>query len=255
MNVSCPQCATVFRVDPAKVPERGVRARCSECGGLIAVRRPHVGTPAVPPMAESPMPVIAPVPLTPAYRETAAPPPQSPETEVRHAAEPPPVPVAVEPPQSPAVDAWPSMDTPSVPAAVAPPAPPAQPEPEPIPAPRMPASVPFAALPVDAPAPRPPAGPPHAAAPGRFTNPFLQQDPSVRARRLARALVSDLVVYHPDKRQRGLADGTLKELFAEEIRKSWEEYSEQIGEDVARSTPYFTEALNEILAEGRPLFE
>ncbi|MGH7632681.1 MAG: zinc-ribbon domain-containing protein, partial [Gemmatimonadaceae bacterium] len=40
MNVTCPQCSTVFRVDPAKVPEQGVRARCSVCGGLIAVRRP-----------------------------------------------------------------------------------------------------------------------------------------------------------------------------------------------------------------------
>jgi hypothetical protein len=96
----------------------------------------------------------------------------------------------------------------------------------------------------------PPTPPPAA----RAGNPFLQQDPATRARRLARALVSDLVVYHPEKRQRGLADGNLKELFAEEIRKSWEEYTEQVGEEIASSTPYFTEALNEILAEGRTLF-
>ncbi len=88
----------------------------------------------------------------------------------------------------------------------------------------------------------------------RFSNPFLQQDPSTRARRLARALISDLVVYYPEKRERGLAEGNLKELFAEEIRKSWEEYAEQVGEELAGATPYFTEALNEILAEGRPLF-
>ena len=88
----------------------------------------------------------------------------------------------------------------------------------------------------------------------RAVNPFLSQDPATRARRLARALVSDLVVYYPEKRQRGLAEGTLKELFAEEIRKSWEEYSEQVGEEIARTTPFFTEALNEILAEGRALF-
>jgi hypothetical protein len=88
----------------------------------------------------------------------------------------------------------------------------------------------------------------------RFSNPFLQQDPSTRARRLARALVSDLVVYYPEKRERGLADGNLKELFAEEIRKSWEEYSEQVGHDMASTTPYFNEALNQILAEGRAIF-
>ncbi|MEZ4378451.1 MAG: hypothetical protein AB7N73_02230 [Gemmatimonadales bacterium] len=124
-----------------------------------------------------------------------------------------------------------------------------------------PPPVPFSALPVEpAPAPAPPPPPPaptaepSAPAGGRFTNPFLQQDPATRARRLARALVSDLVVYHPEKRQRGLAEGNLKELFGEEIRKSWEEYTEQVGEEVARTTPYFTDALNEILAEGRTLF-
>ena len=37
MNVSCPECRSVFRVDPAKVPADGVRARCSVCGGVITV--------------------------------------------------------------------------------------------------------------------------------------------------------------------------------------------------------------------------
>jgi hypothetical protein len=121
--------------------------------------------------------------------------------------------------------------------------------------------VPIAALPDGGhfPGDIPVAPPPAPAAPSAPTasrggNPFLQQDPATRARRLARALVSDLVVYHPEKRQRGLQDGNLKELFAEEIRKSWEEYTEQVGEEVANTTPYFTEALNEILAEGRQLF-
>ena len=39
MNVTCPSCATVFRVDPAKVPAGGVRARCTVCGAVFAVRR------------------------------------------------------------------------------------------------------------------------------------------------------------------------------------------------------------------------
>ncbi len=208
MNVTCPNCATVFRVDPAKVPEKGVRARCSVCGGLIAVRRPDVAAPVLPPVAEV----------------VAAPPPPPPARK--------PEPARPEPPRV----AYPTPD------------------------------VPLSALPteerreedeVEAP-PRPPeaptAPPPPAAGGGRFSNPFLQQDPSTRARRLARALVSDLVVYHPEKRQRGLADGNLKELFGEEIRKSWEEYVEQVGEELAGTTPYFTEALNEILAEGQSLF-
>ena len=97
-------------------------------------------------------------------------------------------------------------------------------------------------------------GQPAAATGSRPVNPFLSQDPALKARRLARALISDMVVYHPAKRQEGLRDGNLKQLFDEEIRKSWEEYAEQVGKDVADSTPYFKEALNEILAGGRQIF-
>src|SRR3954447_13873381 len=39
MNVTCPNCATIYRVDPAKVPEAGVRARCAVCNAVFAVRR------------------------------------------------------------------------------------------------------------------------------------------------------------------------------------------------------------------------
>ena len=104
-----------------------------------------------------------------------------------------------------------------------------------------------------APATAPPAAP-SGATPSRPINPFLSQDPAAKARRLARALISDMVVYHPAKRQEGLRDGTLKQLFEDEIRKSWEEYADQVGKDVADSTPYFREALNEILADGKQLF-
>ena len=46
----------------------------------------------------------------------------------------------------------------------------------------------------------------------------------------------------------------LKQLFEDEIKKSWEEYSDQVGREVAESTGYFKEALNEILAGGRQIF-
>ena len=89
---------------------------------------------------------------------------------------------------------------------------------------------------------------------GRPVNPFLSKDPSQKARRLARALISDLAVYYPDRRKEGVANGTLKELFQEEIQKSWEEYTDQVGKELAESTSYFTEALNEILAGGQRVF-
>jgi hypothetical protein len=85
-------------------------------------------------------------------------------------------------------------------------------------------------------------------------NPFLANDPNAKARRLSRALISDLVTYFPQRRDEGLRDGTLKELFREEIKKSYEEYTDQVGKEFAESTTHFQEALNEILAAGQKMF-
>lgn len=85
-------------------------------------------------------------------------------------------------------------------------------------------------------------------------NPFLANDPNAKGRRLARALISDLVTYFPQRREEGLRAGTLKELFREEIKKSYDEYTEQVGREFAESSTHFQEALNEILAGGQRLF-
>jgi hypothetical protein len=85
-------------------------------------------------------------------------------------------------------------------------------------------------------------------------NPFLANDPNAKAKRLARALVSDIVAYFPQKRIEGLRDGTLKQLFREEIKKSYEEYVEQVGREFAEGTAHFQDALNDILAGGKKLF-
>jgi hypothetical protein len=95
---------------------------------------------------------------------------------------------------------------------------------------------------------------PRKTGPLRPVNPFLVQDPRQKARRLARALISDMLVYHPEKRQQGIRDGTLPQLFRDEIEKSWLEYVEQVGKEMADTTPFWTDALNEILAGGKKLF-
>jgi hypothetical protein len=114
----------------------------------------------------------------------------------------------------------------------------------------------FAQPPIAPPAtPNPPAARPASATPTRTPiNPFLANDPNAKARRLSRALVSDLVTYFPQRRDEGLRDGTLKELFREEIKKSYEEYVDQVGKDFAEATTHFQDALNEILAGGQRLF-
>jgi hypothetical protein len=122
------------------------------------------------------------------------------------------------------------------------------------------AGAPVIGAPVSSAPPLPPAAPatPSSAASApparRPINPFLSNDPNQKARRLARALVSDMVAYHPQKREEGARAGTLKQLFREEIKKSYEEYVEQVGREFAESTTHFQEALNDILAGGKRIF-
>ena len=85
-------------------------------------------------------------------------------------------------------------------------------------------------------------------------NPFLANDPNQKAKRLARALVSDMVAYNPGKREDGHRNGTLKQLFRDEIKKSYEEYLDQVGKEFAEGTTHFQDALNEILAGGQKMF-
>ncbi len=269
MTVSCPDCRSIFRVDPAKVPATGVRARCSVCGGIIVVSG---GTGPMRTTARTPVSAVAAspfagvpsvtgsvasgsspsVPRTPARAMT---PPIVPPVPTRVATPPivPPVPtrMATPPMPTPALGAvTPRTATPAAAPGGAQRLTPAYPS-SPAPAPSIPAR-PSTPTSVEAPAVAPAVAP--AATPRRAINPFLNADPGQRARRLARALVSDLVAYHPRKREEGLAQGTLRPLFREEIKKSYEEYVEQVGKELAESTPHFQEALNDILAGGQRLF-
>lgn len=288
MNIRCTSCQTVFRVDPAKVPAGGVRARCAVCGSAMAVApdsapAPSPHTPAaalalapvaaepapspVPPVQAAPPVAAAPVVEAAPEPAPAAPAPRAPRLSQpffqprvsRPAEKAPPA-----PPRRPSAPVF--RPTPGQPVTAAPPPrPPPTVEAVPheehtavVPAQRAfpVASAPPAAQPVvEAPTPAPAALEPVAAeAPKKPINPFLQRDPKQKARRLARALISDMIVYQPDKRQQALAAGTLKDEFEEEIQKSWEEYVEQVGEDMATTTAFWTEALNDILAGGQQLF-
>lgn len=83
---------------------------------------------------------------------------------------------------------------------------------------------------------------------------FGHRSPEEKAQRLARVLVSDMILYNPQRHTRAMEGGNLAEEFEDEIKKSWEEYVEQVGEDLAESTSHFTDALNEILAKGEEIF-
>jgi predicted Zn finger-like uncharacterized protein len=284
MNVSCPDCRSIFRVDPAKVPPSGVRARCSVCGGVISIPAPtgQSTTPTASPRVNTSAPEPAsqarprstpqgqdgwdPQPFSSAPRASAVPsmqrppapqPPTPPRAEVPAA--PRPRPESVERASAAATATPPSPSTarpeftPSPP--VSPFTPPAS---QAFTAPAAPPFIPSGARSTTP--PRAPATPPTASpstsdgGARRPLNPFLSKDPNQRAKRLARALVSDIITYHPAKHAEGLRDGTLKQLFREEIKKSFEEYIAQVGQQLAESTTYFQEALNEVLGAGKKIF-
>lgn len=109
------------------------------------------------------------------------------------------------------------------------------------------------------PAPEPRAAAAPAARTVAVAEPELPAGSAPRRRRskeemLARALVSDILVYNRDQRDAALRSGNLVEALGGEIKKSWELYKEKVGPDVANSTNHFREALNEILAEGEKVF-
>ena len=228
MNVSCPQCKTVFRVDPEKVPADGVRARCSVCGGVF-----EVGSDEGEAQLAAVAAAAAPEPVLAEASAVAPEPPPEPVAVV--------IPVEVEPdaglaePVEAEVIEFPTageidISVPDI-----------QPEVEDEAQPEAPEPIESTPAQVDE-------------APAAPSFPFAPPDQDARARRLARALISDLAAYHPERQEKGLAEGRLKELFQDELRKSWQEFVDQVGLETAKSTPYFRDALNDILAKGKRVF-
>jgi hypothetical protein len=75
-----------------------------------------------------------------------------------------------------------------------------------------------------------------------------------RALRLARVLVSDILVYNQEDRDRALREGTLASTLGAEVNRAWELYKSKVDPEVRRKTSYFKDALNEILAAGQKVF-
>jgi len=264
ITVTCPSCSSAFPVDPAKIPVGGVNARCSSCGDIFRVEKP-ADPPPVPTLEEM-APVAEPAVAAPeapvsepaeAVSEAAVEP--APPVEAAPAVEPtPPVePVADDPPfgsaEAPSVEAdpLPGFSDPAPEAAEAEPEP-AVAEPEP-----TPAADPFSeAAPFESTEDASPAEAPAPSGGGVQGFTFGKRDPTDKAKRLARVLVSDMIMYNAERHQSALSAGTLVQDFEEEIDKSWKEYVEQVGDELAGGAGrgFWTEALNDILAKGEQVF-
>ena len=281
-TVSCPSCDTSFPVDPAKVPEGGVRAQCSVCPEIFDVSRPDEATPETPEGLDSTAdsalaaePFAAPTePIAEAAGsfETAAEPfadTTEPFAETAESFEATLEPLAdtTEAFQEAAGPFEATGDPTSVDHSFLESDFVAEDEPT---APEIASpedsdfgvgSESIASGPletsgfVEAEAPPIPEAPPieeptESIAPIRFG----RRSPEDKARSLARSLVSDLIAYNPEKHKDALEAGTLAEVFGEEIEKSLKEYEEQVEADVVDRGSIFNDALNSILAEGRSVF-
>ncbi len=294
MTVDCPSCHTTFPVDPGKVPEGGVHARCSVCSEVFFVEKPPTveapEAPAADTLSVEPETSVEPqgeaaVEVEPApFEAPAEEAPEEPEGGFEATVEVEPAPFeapAEEAPEEPeggfeaAVEVEPTPF--EAPAEEAPEEPeggfeatlgePTFGEGEP--------TYTFSDMPeapvVEEAEAAPAAGEETAAEESAgeeaaveepaveetasYAVPqFGKRDPKEKAQRLARVLVSDIILYNPDRHEKALAAGTIKEEFQEEIEKSWAEYVEQVGEEMAKNTTFFTDALNEILARGEQIF-
>ncbi|MFN2433726.1 MAG: zinc-ribbon domain-containing protein [Gemmatimonadota bacterium] len=271
MRIACPRCEATYRIDPLRLPAPRVRAACLMCGEPLFLRLVQGGRDEAPSAAPAREPTLAradevPMWSDPSRAERGAVAETSPA-----GAEP-----AAERPLEPFLA--PAAGTPFVQPATSPEPPTLEPFAErapvearahplePLPAPRPPEAVrplePFIAPAPVAPetkplAPyleKPRAAPAGAARPAAFT--FSQVgDVAARSQQLARALVSDILVYQPKKVEQAVREGNLKDAMKEEVEKSWEEYCERLGPDVARANrAAFLDALNEILAGGKQVF-
>ncbi len=72
-------------------------------------------------------------------------------------------------------------------------------------------------------------------------------DDPERALRLARAVVSDLVTYHPERVREGLLHDDLFERMAEELEEAREYFETRVEDETARKTNAWNRALVDVL--------
>lgn len=222
MITTCTECQARYQLDDEKIPRRKIQVRCPACSGVFALDGTQAGV-AMVDQDLTPEPVVAPSPAPAASTDEFV---TTNDFEQTYTPEPEPVAAPVSAPEVPAAAA---------PTAVADVAPAAE---SPVAVDTTPEAV---------------------QAPVAVLDKVVESKEKPRRRRskeemLARALVSDILVYNRELRDNALAEGNLLEALGAEIKKSWELYKEKVTPEVANSTNHFREALNEILAEGDKVF-
>ncbi len=69
------------------------------------------------------------------------------------------------------------------------------------------------------------------------------------ARRKARAIVSDILVYNPDKLRAGIENDSLVEVLAEAIEEGRELYNSYIDPELLAKTNFYNQAIVDVLVK------
>lgn len=76
-------------------------------------------------------------------------------------------------------------------------------------------------------------------------------NPHERAKRLARLIMDDLILYNKERIVQGIKEDNLFEILASELEVARKYYERNVDPQVARETNYFNEAIVDILIKGR----
>ncbi len=79
----------------------------------------------------------------------------------------------------------------------------------------------------------------------------VPQDPHEKAKRLARLIISDIVMYNQERIIEGIKNDTLFELLQEEIEVGRKYYERNVDPGMSRQVNYFNQALVDILVKGK----
>ena len=69
------------------------------------------------------------------------------------------------------------------------------------------------------------------------------------ARRLARTILSDIVLYNQDKLKKGIEEDTLFEVLTDELDEGKRYYEAMVDEDIRNVTNFFNEAVVDVLLQ------
>ncbi|HJV36095.1 response regulator [Geomonas sp.] len=89
------------------------------------------------------------------------------------------------------------------------------------------------------------------AAPPAPPAPPQLSEAEVKAKRLARIIVSDIVLYNQAKVEQGVRENTFYELLADDIKEGERLYRQRVSEQVRASTSFLKDAFEDLIAKKR----